>query len=383
MKSGKHLGSASHVVKCYRTFTEIPEAVFERLSFANTGEFFDSSDWFSCLARHGFAELPSLRILVCQDNRPGDDHSYLFCLCEEAGRRRLTSLSNYYTIVYAGITGSGATPCEVAGSIVNRLASDRPAWSDIELRNLSLNDRRTTTMSSLFAGAGYRVDVSHQDWNWFVGVKGLSYADYLAERPARLRNTLHRRLGKAARSHEVRFEVYRGESRLPVGLADYQAVYGRSWKSAESPPGFVPELIRLCTKLGILRLGVLYLDARPVAAQFWICTGRVSFIYKLAHDPQFDSFSVGSLLTAHMFEQAIDVDKVEEIDFGVGDEAYKRDWTDSRRQLVGLQAVNVRTLRGRLLSLRLGIRDGLRRVGLRKYTPVRQGSPAEGDTQVS
>src|SRR5690606_21002064 len=97
---------------------------------------------------------------------------------------------------------------------------------------------------------------------------------------------------------------------------------------------------------------------------------RVSYIYKLAHDPDYNALSVGSLLTAHMFEHAIDVDQVSEIDFGVGDEPYKRDWTDTRRQRIGLQAVNLRTLRGFLLGMRLTIRDVLRNLGLRSYTPV-------------
>ena len=90
----------------------------------------------------------------------------------------------------------------------------------------------------------------------------------------------------------------------------------------------------------------------------------------------------GSLLTAHMYKQAIEVDKVAEIDFGVGEETYKRDWTDSRRQLVDLQAINRQALRGSLLSMRMSVRDALRRVGLRRYTRVRPDLLESDDTQV-
>ncbi len=371
MSAGKNHSSASYVVNCYREFAELPDAVLDRLSHRNVVDFFYSIDWFSCLAQSGFSERPHLRLLVCHDQRHDDRIPYLLCLRTDAGRKRLTGLSNYYTIKFPGVTGPGTTCGHVLSAIVNVIASERPAWTEIELRYLSASDPATARLSALFASAGYKVSFSHQYWNWYVNVDGISYASYLADRPARLQNTLHRQANKVARSHAVRFEDYSEANHLAAGLADYLYVYERSWKRQENPQNFVPELIRLCASLDILRLGVLYLDDTPVAAQLWIISNRVSFIYKLAHDPQYDAFSVGSLLTAHMFEQAIDVDKVSEIDFGVGDEAYKRDWTDERRQLVGLQAINRRTLRGSLLSLRLSIRDALRRVGLRRYMSVR------------
>jgi len=382
MTSGKNRSSASYVVNCYRTFAELPGDAFDQLSHRNADDFFNSIDWFSCLARSGFIEKHELRLFYCRDYVHDDHTSHLLCLREGLGRKRLTSLSNYYTIRYPGVTGSDEPPEYMLGAFIDAITNERPAWSEIELRYLALSNPGTARLSSSFASAGYTVDLFHQYWNWYVKVDGLSYADYLAERPARLQNTLHRQANKVARSHTVRFEDYSEANRLAVGLADYLDVYERSWKRSEAPQRFIPELIRLCANLGVLRLGVLYLDDIPVAAQFWICSKGVSFIYKLAHDPQYDTFSVGSLLTAHMFEQAIHVDKVSEIDFGVGDEAYKRDWTDSRRQIVGLQAINHRTLRGFLLSLRLAIRDALRRARLRRYTPVRLTCPESGDTEI-
>jgi hypothetical protein len=253
---------------------------------------------------------------------------------------------------------------------VDVIRNEYPAWSEIELCHLAADDPSICALRSAFAGVGYHVDVFHHQWNWYIGVDGFSYADYLASRPAHLRNTLRRRLRQATRSHKLRFFDSCDSDDLSTGLSDYLHVYERSWKPREVPPHFVSELIRLCARLSILRLGILYLDDVAVAAQFWINSGRISYIYKLAHDPEYSAFSVGSLLTAHMFEHAIDVDQVSEIDFGVGDEPYKRDWTDMRRQRIGLQAINRRTRRGLLLGLRLKIRDIMRNIGLRSYTPV-------------
>jgi CelD/BcsL family acetyltransferase involved in cellulose biosynthesis len=80
-----------------------------------------------------------------------------------------------------------------------------------------------------------------------------------------------------------------------------------------------------------LRLGIASISGRPVAAQFWTVEGGTAFIHKLAHVEDARDHSPGSLLTAAMMERAIDVDRVSEVDFGTGDDPYKRDWMDSRR----------------------------------------------------
>src|SRR5690606_32614799 len=51
-----------------------------------------------------------------------------------------------------------------------------------------------------------------------------------------------------------------------------------------------------------------------------------------------------------MFRHAIDVDGVTLVDFGVGDEAYKRDWMTKRREVYQLTCF-APSLKGRLLSL--------------------------------
>ena len=80
-----------------------------------------------------------------------------------------------------------------------------------------------------------------------------------------------------------------------------------------------------------LRLGIAEIDGQPVAAQFWTVEGGTAFIHKLAHDERFRKQSPGTLLTAAMFAHVIDVDRVDLVDFGTGDDPYKRDWMDAVR----------------------------------------------------
>jgi CelD/BcsL family acetyltransferase involved in cellulose biosynthesis len=55
---------------------------------------------------------------------------------------------------------------------------------------------------------------------------------------------------------------------------------------------------------------------------------------------------VGAVLSRELFRYALDIDKVEEIDYGIGSEPYKREWMSSVRNLERISAYNLRTLQG-------------------------------------
>jgi CelD/BcsL family acetyltransferase involved in cellulose biosynthesis len=101
-----------------------------------------------------------------------------------------------------------------------------------------------------------------------------------------------------------------------------------------------PQLIRKAAEEGSLRLGMLYIDEQPVAAQIWLLTENRATIYKLAYDEGYAQLSVGSILTRMMFDHAIDVDHVAEVDFGAGSEAYKLEWMSDCRHVVAFIGFN-------------------------------------------
>ena len=129
-------------------------------------------------------------------------------------------------------------------------------------------------------------------------------------------------------------------------ISDYGRIYSASWKVPEPYPHFVPGLIRTCAEKGWLRLGLLYVDDQPVAAQVWIIVDHSALIYKLAYDDRHASLSPGTVLTTHLMRHAIDVDKVRIVDYLTGDDPYKRDWMSHRRERWGILALNPRTVGG-------------------------------------
>ena len=81
---------------------------------------------------------------------------------------------------------------------------------------------------------------------------------------------------------------------------------------------------------------------------------------KLAHDEADKAASPGTVLTAMMIRHMLSEESVVEIDFGRGDDPYKRLWTSRRRQRVGVELVYPRSPAG-AAHLARHLAGGLRR----------------------
>jgi len=149
---------------------------------------------------------------------------------------------------------------------------------------------------------------------------------------------------------DSRFSVVTGSEGLEQGIASFETVYASSWKDPEPFPAFNAALMRATAGLGILRLGVWSVADRAVAAQFWIVERGRATVLKLAHDEAYKALSPGTVLTALMLRHILDHETIREIDFGRGDDPYKRGWAGQRRQRVGLSILNPRRIGG-LLAL--------------------------------
>jgi hypothetical protein len=176
--------------------------------------------------------------------------------------------------------------------------------------------------------------------NWHEPVAGLSYAEYLAGRPGDLRETIRRKTRRAERDPSIAWEILRDHAGLEPGIEAFESVYRRSWKESEPAPRFNAALMRALAGRGKLRLGILRHQGRPIAVQYWLVEGGVASVLKLAHDEAEKQLSPGTLLTAWMIRSLLELDRVAELDFGRGDDPYKRAWTSQRRQRIGVMLIN-------------------------------------------
>ena len=144
---------------------------------------------------------------------------------------------------------------------------------------------------------------------------------------------------KLAREHSYEIRLFIG-SNVPQGLADYYLVYNASWKQNETLNlGFQECFVGDFSRTGWCRLAILYVKGLPIAAQLWFVYQGKASIFKLAYDKAWRQFSPGSILSSFLMKYVIDTDKVEEIDFLTGNEAYKQDWMSERRERFLLSCV--------------------------------------------
>lgn len=286
--------------------------------------------------------------------------------------REVSALSNFYTAIYAPALAPDIEAEDLL-PLTRRLRKGGARAAAYRFSPMNPASREFKLLRRALGLAGLSTHSYFAFGNWYEPVRQ-TWADYLKDRSGQVRSTIKRN-GKKFAAEGGRLEIVRGGDELEAGLAAYQAVYGQSWKVAEPYPDFVPGLIRLCARRGWLRLGVAWLGDKPVAAQIWIVANGRADIYKLAYDEAHKALAPGTLLTALLMEQAIDVDRVREIDYLIGDDTYKAAWMSQRRERLGLVAYDPLTLRGLLGLARQAVGAAWRR--LRPKPATQHDNPAD------
>lgn len=294
--------------------------------FAQASAPFDRATWWQ-----GLADLCGMRPLYAIA-RDGEHGTALLALTEAGGVIR--PLANWYTFRWIPLIAHGAAAMPLLTAIARDL--QKRAWR-VTLDHVPDDDGHASMLAQAFAAAGWLVRRDVDDANHILPVNGRGYAEYLASRPGPLRTTLKR---KSAR---VNCTIHRA---LTDDIWDiYQSIYASSWKPEEGSPRFLERFAREEAAAGRLRLGVATVDNRPVAAQLWTVERDTAFIHKLAHREDAKAQSPGSVLSAALFAEVLDRDRVNLIDFGTGNDPYKRDWMDDIRARYRIDALRARSPR--------------------------------------
>lgn len=307
------------------------------LAMPARGEFFSTRLWFDTLLAHAVPD--GAEPLLASD--PAG--TVLLPLWRRGGW--LASLTGDYSLAWRPLVSPGADEAAL-------LAAGRSLARLVHLRRpmlWELLDPACPGLSPLLAGlrAGRAVAARFDSaGNWHEMLEeGTSWPAYLATRDPALRTTVTRKLSRAARTHRLEIVTAPGPA-LEDGIAAYEDVRARSWKPHEPFPRFDAALLRAVAPAGLLRLGLLREaeGGRAVAAQYWILDRTAAgaaealpraTVLKLAHDETARAASPGTVLTAMMVKLLIEEDGVRVLDFGRGDDAYKRLWVGARRQRVG------------------------------------------------
>lgn len=260
----------------------------------------------------------------------------------------LTALANWYNFTWRPMVTDGGMA--LLSALARDLAKRTPRLS---LAPLPDEGGEATQLEEALRAAGWITFRSQCDVNHVLRVAGRSYAEFLAGRPGQVRTTLKRKAGKVAVTIETEF--------YPASWAAYEATYAESWKPGEGSPAFLRAFAEAEGAAGRLRLGLAHADGVPVAAQFWTVEQGTAYIHKLAHTEASKPLSPGTTLSAALFEQVIDRDQVDLVDFGTGDDGYKRDWMELVRPRFRLDCYRAGNPRNWPAIARQSLRRSLRR----------------------
>jgi CelD/BcsL family acetyltransferase involved in cellulose biosynthesis len=355
-------------VECFNHPRELPADAIALLQRSEQAYVEFGADWLGLLSDTVFrGEISQAALYVLR--RQGRTLAVLPIGSQPgASGPEVGALANYYTTLYSpamaqDLTSEDLLPLMLALKQGHRGTPAYRFWPmDPEAREFRL-------LRDALRLAGLRPHEYFAFGNWYLQVD-CDWAGYLKNRSGQLRSTIKRMTKRLAAEDNGRLEIIRGEADVERGIAAYEAVYGASWKVPEPYVEFIPGLIRLCARRGWLRLGVAWIGDKPIAAQLWIVNAGRAHIYKVAYDEAFKAMAPGTLVTALLLEEVIDRDKVTEVDYLIGDDAYKKTWMSHRRERFGLIAYDPATPRGLYGLLRQAVGNAWRRLRALRTSPA-------------
>ena len=265
--------------------------------------------------------------------------------------RTLGGLANYYTPCFGpAVATEELDPGDIsriADAFARAFRAQVVAWDTLDLQPLDQASPFVTAFLAALHRVGIRTQAYFRFGNWSLDVAGRTFAQYVDGLSSVLRKNIPYASRKLARTAPSRFVLVTGADGLTQAVADFEQVYGASWRDTPEPyPAFIGGLATTAAAEGWLRLGVLYVNDEPAAAQLWLTHAGVASIYKICYDERFQKLSVGTILTAYMMQHALDIDRVRMVDYLGGDDPYKALWMSRRQERIGVRAFNPRSVRG-------------------------------------
>jgi hypothetical protein len=300
-------------------------------------------DWFEILGRTTLSRKESACIVALVD---GDGQPVSAVPLVAADGRMIRGLTSPFTTLFCAPFGSNEN-----ARTLGKLLADK-VGDTIRLDALDPADSAARSFQDGLANGGLVVARFRHFANWFERID--SFPDYWAGRESQLKSTVKRKGAPLQRDGRLVFEMIDLAADWRRGIEVYEAIYARSWKPAEPHPHFIGALLEKMGGRGLARLGVAMIEGVPAAAQIWLVRQDRATIFKLAHDPAFDRQSPGTLLTHWMLRLLHEQDGVRQVDFGRGDDSYKRLWLRFCQDREGVLAANPRTLKG-LLAIAIDI----------------------------
>jgi hypothetical protein len=327
----------------FESIAALPSSAAVLLDGIGRENLFTSRPWYESFVAAGLSPdtQPLFLTLAGSD---GSVAAVLPCQRRASDDPPVSSLTSFYSCDFRPLIAPGGDTAATAFALGCKLAERFSGEAAVRFDSF---DSTLPTLEPFLAGLvrpGRAILRYAHFGRWWEPVAGRDFPAYLAARDGALREVIRRKGARLAREGATFTMIGVGSSAPEIerSIADYEAVYASSWKVAEPFREFQPTLMRMLAREGWLRLAICRLGERPIAAQLWVVVGRTATVLKLAHDRQFDKQSPGTLLTAFAIRTLMDGGRIALIDFGRGDDAYKKGWATHRTPHIGVLSVDIK-----------------------------------------
>ncbi|HXV04506.1 MAG TPA: GNAT family N-acetyltransferase [Solirubrobacterales bacterium] len=351
---------------------------WERLRRTGSGPFL-TADWLASWWR-AYAPDDELALVLA-----ADDGTLLAGGCFLDGGRRIEAAVNAHSNDWGAVARDGeAESC---------------FWSELAAlgsRSLVLGPFPSGEAEAAVRGAlsryGYRLVEEALEPSPWAALPG-SFEELLAARSRNLRSQVGRRRRRLEKEGELALRAVRGGPKLERDLDAFLALEAAGWKGRRGTAiAADPNLLALyrgfaerASAQGRLRLYLLELDGRPVAAEYGCSLDRCGFLVKTAFDESLARFAPGFVLQAAVLEASIE-EGLTRYDFLGGPDGYKLRWADGVRPRTVLRAFRGvattpayawrRSIRPSLKGARDRARAGA--AGLRRWTARHRRAQGSG-----
>lgn len=319
--------------KCFTDWHQLPKNSDDLFASAEKDSLFFSRAWFVNLTDIAL-EVDQSLLLACVVDV---ENALAILPLIKNPSKEWTSLSHRYSSLFTLLLSS-----ENQEDTLNCLAQGlkQLPFEYLSLDPVADDDNAINALQAALQKQGFECYRTFRFVNWFKQLKGQSFAEYWAERPSKVRNTIERKQRKLEREQNVKLRLVTSQNEMQQALKEYHALYAESWKAREQFTTLVEALVQRFTDKGWTRMGFLTIDGKPIAAHLWFVAHQKASIFRLVYDQQWKQYSPGSVLMRFMMEYVIDTDKVKEIDFLNGNDRYKQDWMSESCEQKSLVCVN-------------------------------------------
>lgn len=299
------------------------------LAGSETNTVFQTREWFQCWweafgCRH--------RLLFCS-TFDGDEPAGLAPFARRGDAGHTLAFAGDHHADYLDFVARGDRHAVLASMLTELLLQDED-WSDLMLRNLPAGSETVAGLRDLCAELGLYclreamvpcptllID-GHE-----AQVKRLATSAHLRRTVNRLRRMGRltvREIGDAAEARAL----------LPTFFDQHI----RRWRDTETPSLFLKPanrefyslLVERMLPTGMLLFTVAELDGRPISFHLGFDYGGRVLWYKPSYEPALAHYSPGVVQIAHLLEYALERGRAE-LDFSLGDEPFKRRYTNAAR----------------------------------------------------